>query len=146
MPEESGPTPNLDKKEDPAAPIPPAPYPSGGADLIWGMKPNSFVMAMHLSILCGYIIPWVGLIAPIVLWLVHKDRNEIVDRHGKDIVNWLISFNIYVLVAWLLIFVFIGFIILPVLAILGIVFPILGAIKANEGTLWKYPLTITFFK
>ena len=30
--------------------------------------------------------------------------------------------------------------------ILMAVFPIIGAVKANEGTAWKYPLSIPFFK
>jgi uncharacterized Tic20 family protein len=32
------------------------------------------------------------------------------------------------------------------LVIIGIVFPIIGGIKANNGEVWKYPLSIPFFK
>ena len=33
-----------------------------------------------------------------------------------------------------------------VLTIIAIVFPILGGLKARDGILWKYPITITFLK
>ena len=33
-----------------------------------------------------------------------------------------------------------------VLTALCIIFPIIGGIKANNGELWKYPLSIQFFK
>ena len=29
---------------------------------------------------------------------------------------------------------------------MGIVFPIIGGIKANSGELWEYPMTIKFIK
>jgi len=29
---------------------------------------------------------------------------------------------------------------------MGIVFPIIGGMKANNGELWEYPLTIKFLK
>jgi len=32
-----------------------------------------------------------------------------------------------------------------VLGALTVIFPIIGAMKCNEGTLWKYPLSIKFF-
>jgi uncharacterized protein len=33
---------------------------------------------------------------------------------------------------------------LMVLAVLAIVFPIIGGIKANNGEFWDYPITIRF--
>jgi uncharacterized Tic20 family protein len=64
------------------------------------------------------------------------------DAHGKMVVNFLISLFIYYIVAGLLMFVLIGFFLFIVLLIVGIVFPIIGGIKANNGELWKYPLVI----
>jgi len=32
------------------------------------------------------------------------------------------------------------------LGVIGVVFPIIGGIKANNGQLWKYPLSIPFLK
>ena len=44
-------------------------------------------------------------------------------------------------------FVLIGFLAgMLALVIMGIIFPIMGAVKANNGELWEYPLTIKFIK
>lgn len=62
------------------------------------------------------------------------------------VVNWLISSLIYALVAGLLTMVLIGIPLLIALYVCGLVFPIIGGIRANNGELWKYPLTIEFIK
>ena len=68
------------------------------------------------------------------------------DAHGKMVANWMISAAIYVFVSFILMLVLVGFLTLFAVAIMGIVFPIIGAVKANNGELWEYPLTIKFLK
>jgi uncharacterized Tic20 family protein len=43
-------------------------------------------------------------------------------------------------------FVLIGFLLMLGWTVIAIVFPIIGAVKANNGELWEYPLTIKFLK
>ncbi len=62
------------------------------------------------------------------------------------IVNWILSAVIYALISLVLTFVIVGILGLIALSIVSIVFPIIGAIKANNGELWEYPLTIKFLK
>lgn len=83
---------------------------------------------------------------PIVLWQMKKNESEFIDLNGKIIANWLISGVIYSLICLVLIVVLIGIPMLVVLGILGIVFPVIGAIKANNGEAWSYPLSIKFLK
>lgn len=82
---------------------------------------------------------------PIVIWQVMKVDSPEIDEHGRVVTNWIISHLLYIIGAVLLAFVGIGIPILIVLGILGIVFPIIGAIRAAEGRCWNYPLTISFF-
>jgi uncharacterized Tic20 family protein len=104
-------------------------------------------MWLHLSQLAGLIVPAAGLIIPIVLWQTQKEKMPALDAHGKMVTNWIISAIIYAVVSVVLIFVFfIGLIPLLGLSIASIVFPIIGAVKANNGELWEYPLTIKFLK
>jgi uncharacterized Tic20 family protein len=53
---------------------------------------------------------------------------------------------IYGIVCGLLVFVLIGIFLLLILIIAIVVYTILGAIKANEGQLYRYPFTIRFIK
>ncbi|HRA88097.1 MAG TPA: DUF4870 domain-containing protein [Planctomycetaceae bacterium] len=111
---------------------------------IHGIEERTWCMLMHLSQLLIFA-GGVGVAAPIVMWALSKDDSRAANRHGLVILNWFVSSLIYGLVTFVLCFVVIGFPMALALAALTVIFPIIGAIKANEGTLWKYPLSIQFF-
>jgi uncharacterized protein len=106
---------------------------------------NMWSMFMHFSQLCGFLIPLAGLMVPIVMWQVKKDQSDIIDRHGRNIVNWIITEIIFFAAFFILVRIFIGIPLLGILFILGIVLPIIGGIKANSGEIWSYPFAIKFF-
>lgn len=101
---------------------------------------------LHLSQLAGLIIPFGGIIVPVVLWQTQKEKMPALDAHGKMVVNFMISVLIYAVVSVVLVFVVVGILTLLAVGVIHIVFPIIGAIKANNGELWEYPLTIKFLK
>jgi len=101
---------------------------------------------LHLSQLLNLIIPVAGIVVPIVIWQTQKDKTPALDAHGKMVVNWLISSLIYFVVSIVLSLVLIGILGIIAFGIMGVVFPIIGGIKANNGELWEYPLTIKFLK
>ncbi len=103
-------------------------------------------MLLHLSIFAGFVAPALGLVVPILIWQIKKDELPGIDEHGKNVANWIISKLIYAAVSFVLAFVLIGFVLGLALAIVAIVFPVIGGIKANNGEYWKYPLAIPFFK
>ncbi len=107
---------------------------------------RTWAMILHLSTLAGFTaIPLLGLVAPILIWQLKKESMPELDAHGKVVANFLLSMFIYMLVAGLLIFVFIGIPLMFALWLVAIVFPIIGGIKANDGIVWKYPMMIQFF-
>lgn len=112
----------------------------------WGVEIKTYCALMHLSQFAGFLVPGAGLILPIVMWATNKDEYPEVNRHGKNILNWMLSFAIYFTLTFLLSFIIIGFIIFPVLILLDVIFVVLAAVKAGDGQYWRYPLSITFFK
>tara|TARA_Y100000589_G_scaffold74904_1_gene68432 strand:+ start:227 stop:628 length:402 start_codon:yes stop_codon:yes gene_type:complete len=110
------------------------------------MPINQYLMFMHLSQFLNFIIPFGGIACPLVMWLTKKDIDPLIDRHGKNITNWIISSFIYSLASLVLIFLIIGIFSLIAVGICSVIFTIIGAIKANDGVEYKYPLTITFIK
>ncbi len=104
-----------------------------------------WAMLLHLSCLAGYAIPLGGFIVPIVIWQLKKDELPELDEHGKNAANWIISHLIWVVASTLLAFIWIGIPMLLVLVVLAAVFPIVAAIKASNGEVWPYPMTISFF-
>ncbi len=103
-------------------------------------------MFLHLAGLINTFAFPFGAVATILIWQLKKDEMPALDAHGKMATNWLISFTIYIFVSIVLVFFIIGIILLPIIWIIGIVFPILAGVKANNGELWDYPLTIKFLK
>jgi uncharacterized protein len=106
---------------------------------------NMWGMFIHLSQFCGYVVPFAGLILPIVLWQIKKNDSEVIDQHGRVVVNWIVTEFILAIVFLLLCFVLIGIPLLVILAIVGVVFPIFGAVKASNGEVWTYPFSFRFF-
>jgi uncharacterized Tic20 family protein len=114
--------------------------------LFWGMNEKSFLLLMHLGQFAGLIVPGLGLALPIVMWVTNKEQSENIDQQGKYITNWIISMVIYLTASIILMIIVIGIVSLIAVAIAALVFPIIGAIKSNNGEVWKYPLTIQFIK
>jgi len=129
----------------PAAPLPymPAPLSPEARE----MQTRKWAMFIHLSVLAGHLVPVAGLVLPIVLWQIKKNELPGVDVHGRIVCNWVVSALLYAIVGVALIFACgLGLLILIPLSIVGIVFPIIGGIKANNGEVWPYPLSIKFLK
>ena len=112
----------------------------------FGMSDRSYNVLLHVSQYFSIVIPFAGIIAPLFLWLRLKDEDAEVDEHGKAILNWNITVLFIYLACMPLFFILIGFLLIWIPIILSIVFPVIGAIKANDGKLWKYPLSYNFFK
>ena len=129
---------------------------------------HNFCALMHLSQFTNYLLPPLGLIAPLVMWLTRRNESNFVDVNGKIILNWTLSVCVYsiIIVVGFLIFGAasimtiinyenpipligtIGIFLIPLIifGILDLIFVIVGAIKANNGEVWNYPLSIRFFK
>ena len=109
-------------------------------------KTRSCAALLHLSMLLGYAVPFVGLVAPILIWQIKKDELPGLDAHGRNATNWIISSIIYAVISGILCLIVIGVPLLIALVVCSLVFPIIAAAKANDGVAWKYPLTIEFLR
>jgi len=107
---------------------------------------RQWAMFLHFSLLAGFVIPFAGLIAPIVIWQVKKEEFPEITAHAYVIFNWLLSALIYGVVSLILVIVLIGIVGLWAIGLMTVVYAIIGGIKANDGELWVYPLSIQFFK
>lgn len=110
------------------------------------IKTNNFdyAMIMHFTQFASWLIPFLGIIIPLVMWQSRKE-DPYIDQQGKVVMNWLFSSIIYGFVSIILCFILIGFVLLVALFICSVVFTIIGAINANKGVVKNYPLSIKFF-
>ncbi len=107
---------------------------------------RSLGLACHLLAFVGMVFPFGNILGPLVIWLVKKDDSAFVDDQGKEALNFNITSSIAGFVAFLLTFVVIGAILLPIIGIFWLVMTIVAAVKANGGEHYRYPLTIRLIK
>jgi uncharacterized Tic20 family protein len=97
---------------------------------------------MQLLGFAGFVFPFGNIIGPLVLWLIKRPESPLLDRTGKEVLNFQITYTIYAAVAGILCFVLVGFLILPVVFILWVVLMVVAAVRTGNGEEYKYPLTI----
>ncbi|HLR60442.1 MAG TPA: DUF4870 domain-containing protein [Pseudogracilibacillus sp.] len=87
-----------------------------------------------------------AIIGPLIIWIIKKDDSEFVDFHGKEYFNFFISYTVYIFIGSLLMIILIGFIIVPILAIMYFVFTLIALFKAYNGEHYRIPLIFRFIK
>ena len=108
---------------------------------------RTWCILCHASALLGLFSHFIGhIFGPLIVWLVKRGEAAEIDAHGKEALNFQLSMLIYDVIAFILCFVLIGIPILILLWILNTVFVIVASLKASEGQLYRYPLTIRFIK
>ena len=78
-------------------------------------------------------------IGPLVICLIKKDESSYIDYHGREYMNFFISYTVYTLISGILVFLVIGLFMLWAVGIIAVVFTIVGALKAYEGKEYKIP-------
>ena len=136
---------------------------------------NTNAFLIHISSFAGYFIPFGSIITPLILWQTQKDKSSFLDEHGKEAVNFNISFAIYLFIlsasfisfffgsftsifdginidfgedySYNNIFSFFGIAsIVGLVGLIKVALVIIASMKANNGEMYKYPFTINFLK
>ncbi len=108
---------------------------------------KSLLVITHLSQLLDLITGFGGFIVPLILWLTQRERVMAMDKNGKSIMNFQISMFIYAIICIPLILLFgLGVLGLIIIAILCFVYPIINAIRVNNGEEPFYPLSMQIIK
>ncbi|MDZ7704598.1 MAG: DUF4870 domain-containing protein [Trueperaceae bacterium] len=135
----------FDKNQPPSPPSTPQP----SSDIPESAR--QWATIVHLSAFVGLIGNGVGFVlGPLIVWALKKQDHPFIDEQGKEALNFQLSVFIVGAAAVLLAFTIIGLIIaIPLLiaaAIFAIVFPIMAAVRVNEGEHYRYPITWRFVR
>jgi hypothetical protein len=117
----------------PTLPSAPSPLPPSqpGDDNLW-------IILSHLSLLLG-----VGILLPLIVYLVKKDESPRVSHHAKEALNFHISIIIYSFACGI---TCVGAPLIPIIVIGGMVFAVIAAVKASNFIPYRYPLTLRLVK
>lgn len=102
--------------------------------------------ARNLGVLTWLLGLFFSIIGPLIIWLIKRDESPFVDSVGKTVLNFNISYTIWIIVTAILSVVLIGIPFLIAAGVLYLVFSIVGAVKANQGEYFVPWLTIPFLK
>ncbi len=107
---------------------------------------KSWSVLAHLSLFLNLFTGFLGPIAALVIWLVYKDRSQKVAFHALQSmwyqVGWLVLLGVGWVFTGLLMLVLIGFLLVPVMALLTLV-PFVhaayAAYRVSQGEDYRYP-------
>jgi len=140
----------------PVPPVPPPPAPQYGAGPEYGAVAPQYVAGpaaplsdsdQRLWATLAHIGPIIlSFIAPLVIWLVYRERGRYVEDQAKEALNFQITLAIAYIVSLFLMIILIGFVTFAIAWIGSLVLMIMAAIAANKGEAYRYPLNIRFIK
>ena len=102
---------------------------------------KALMILCHLSALLG-----VGLILPLIVWLVKRRELDAVAAHAAESLNFHLSLVFYGICLVPLCFVVIGIPLLVILGLVSLILSLVAAVRASDGILYHYPLTIRLVK
>ncbi len=111
-----------------------------------GRDERMWAMLSHISSFAMFIFPFGNIIAPLVIWLLKREQMPLVEDQGREVLNFQISISIYGIISAILITIVIGIPLFFAVAIFAIVATIIGAIRANDGERYRYPLNLRLIK
>jgi uncharacterized Tic20 family protein len=115
---------------------PPPPMPSGDG-LLRPLNDDDKTMGMLAH---GGAI-FIGFLAPLLVMLIKKD-SAFAQQESKEALNFQIVKLIALFICIPLMFICIGFILLPAVFVTALVFEIMAAVRVNSGEPYRYPITI----
>jgi uncharacterized Tic20 family protein len=98
------------------------------------------------STLSHISIPFIGLIGPLVVYLLFKDRGPFIRANAIESLNFSILYTVVQIVCSILTVVVIGAVLLPIVGVGALVLCILAAISANKGEFYRYPVNWRLIK
>ena len=101
---------------------------------------NLWIVLLHLSGILFMVFP------PIIIYYLFKDKNELIEQHGKDVINFQVSIFIIQIICGVL-----SILIIPVLFLIVLVFYsyiriILNTIYVMNLKPYKYPKLFQIIK
>jgi len=105
------------------------------------MNSDDRLMAILSHILA--LVPGIGILGPLVIYLVKKDESSFVRENARESLN----FQLTIILLYIILFItVIGIFLWWVVAILNTVLVIVATIRASDNEVYRYPLSFRLIK
>jgi len=117
-------------------PSQPPTHPAGltSEEITWGC-------AAHWSALVASVVA-LAFLGPLIVMLTKGNESPYVRRQAVESLNFQLSILIYAIVSFVLVFVLVGLLLLPIVGLMWLIFTIIGSVRASKGEEYRYPVTI----
>jgi uncharacterized protein len=115
--------------------------------VIGSQEERTWSVLSHLSMFLNLITGFLGPVAALIIWLVYKDRSQKVAFHALESMWYQIGWLVILAVGWtvtgLLTMILIGFLLIPVMAVVSVV-PFVhaayAAYRVSRNEDFRYPI------
>ena len=97
--------------------------------------------AAHWSALVGAFVA-MAFLGPLLVLLVKGNTSAYVRAQAVESLNFQITMLVAIAVSFVLVFLLVGFLLLPIVGIWWLVFTIMGSVRSANGELYRYPATL----
>jgi len=101
-----------------------------------------------MALLCHLLGIFTWFLGALIIWLIKKDQSRFIDHHGKEALNFQITVGIAYIAAGVItcLTLGIGSPLTAIVWVVNLVFCILATVAANNGQLYRYPISIRLVK
>jgi len=109
------------------------------------IAPQEERVGMMLAHLLGLFF---GVLGALIYWAINKDRSDTpgVQDQAREVLNFELNVLALMMVSGMLILIGIGLLLVPLVLTAALVLSIVGAVKAYNGELFRYPFIIRLIK
>lgn len=106
-------------------------------------RENLIMLIMTASIL---LFNFIGFIVCYFIWREYSKDSDYIKENGKKLLNFNISFLIYMVVSTILMTLIIGIILMPIVSLSYFIISIFAMIKYGSYKDYNFPFTFNFIK
>lgn len=99
-----------------------------------------------LAMLIYLVSLFFPVLGPLIIFLLKREDSPFVDYHGKEYLNFFLSYTIYTIISGILVLVLVGVLLLVIVGIAAFIFTIIAMVKSYNGEEYRFPLVIHFIK
>jgi uncharacterized Tic20 family protein len=92
------------------------------------------------------IVPGIGILGPLVIYLLKRGQSSFVEENAKESLNFQITVILAFIISGILMVVWIGFILMAILGVAELVLVIIATIRAGENKIYRYPFNLRLIK
>ena len=113
---------------------------------------RALAVIAHLSPLIALVLSagFLSFLGPLLVWLIWRERGELVRNASASAFNFNLTVWLASIIAWICVFTVVliplAIVLWAVAGIAQIVLSILGAIRANNGVVYRYPFQIPILR